>query len=65
MNWQKTSDKVWNKFKMKKIKDYHDLYLKCHVLLLVDVFKKIRNNGFQNYALCLSHYVSAPSLNFN
>ena len=30
--------KVWNKFGMKTMKDYHDLYLKCEVLLLADVF---------------------------
>ena len=33
--------KVWNKFEMKKIKDYHDLYLKCDILLLTDVVEKI------------------------
>ena len=36
--------KVWNKFEMKTMKDYHDLYLKCDVLSLADVFKKFRNN---------------------
>ena len=25
--------KIWNKFEMKAIKDCHDLYLKCDVLL--------------------------------
>ena len=30
---------VWKKFKVKTMKDYHGLYLKCDVLLLVDVFK--------------------------
>ena len=28
---------------MKAIKDYHDMYLDCDVLLLPDVFKKFRN----------------------
>ena len=28
--------KLWNKFKMKTMKDYHDFYSKCDVLLLVD-----------------------------
>ena len=30
-----------NKFEMKTIKDYHDLYLKCDVLLLADVLKNL------------------------
>ena len=32
---------------MKVVKDYHDLYLKCDVLLLVDVFEKFTNNGLK------------------
>ena len=36
---------VWNKFEMKTMKDYHDLPLKCYVLLLADVFEKFRNNS--------------------
>ena len=43
--------KVWNKLEMKTMKDYHDLYLKCDVLLLADVFEKIGNNSFKNYGL--------------
>ena len=36
---------AWNKFEMKAMKDYHDLHLKCGVLLLADVFEKFRNNS--------------------
>ena len=47
---------------MKPMRDYHGLYLECHVLLLADVFEKFRNNSLKNYGLCPSHYLSAPAL---
>ena len=50
---------------MKTMTDYHDLYLKCDVLLLVDVFKKFKNNSLKNYGLSPSHYLSAPSLSWD
>ena len=40
--------KVLNKFDMKTMKDYHNLYLKCDVLLLADVFEKFRSNSLKN-----------------
>ena len=36
--------KIWNKFKMKTIKDYHDSYLKCDVLLLADEFENLETD---------------------
>ena len=36
---------------MKTMKGYHNLYLKCDVSLLADVFEKFRNNSFKNYGL--------------
>ena len=47
------------------MRDYHDLYLKCDVLLLADVFEKFKNNGLKNYGLWLCHYLSAPGLNWD
>ena len=32
---------------MKTMKDYHNLYLKCD-LLLAEVFKKLRNSNLKN-----------------
>ena len=57
--------KVWKKFGMKTMKDYHDLCLKRDVLLLEDVFEKFRNNILKNYGLCQSHYLSASILSWN
>ena len=50
---------------MKTRKDYHDLYLKCDVLLLADVFEKFRNISLKNYGLCPSHYLRAPGLSWD
>ena len=47
---------------MKTMKDYHDLYLKCEVLLIADVFKKFRSNSLKSYGLCPSHYLSTLGL---
>ena len=46
------------------MKDYHDLYLKCDVLLLADVFEKFRSKSLKNYGLCPSHYLSKPALSW-
>ena len=47
---------------METLKDYHDLCIKCDVLLLADVFEKFRNNSLKSDGLCLSQYLSAPGL---
>ena len=56
--------KVWNNFEMKTIKGYYNLYLKCDVLLLADVFEKFKNNSLKNYGLCPSHYLSVLTLSW-
>ena len=49
---------------MKTIKDYHELFLKCDVLLLADIFEKFSNNSLKSYGLCPNHYLSAPGLSW-
>ena len=44
---------------MNTVKVYHDLYLKCDILLSANVFKRFRSNSLKNYGLCPSHYLSA------
>ena len=53
---------VWNRFEMKIMKDYHDLFLKCDVLLLPDLFEKIRRSSLKNYGLCPSPYLRTLAL---
>ena len=57
--------KVRNKFEMKMMKDYHDLYLKCDVLLLAVISEKFRNSSLKNYGLYSSHYLSAAALSWD
>ena len=56
---------IWNKFEIKTMKDSHDLYLKCDVLLLADLLEKFRNNSLTNYGLCRSHYLRLPVLSWD
>ena len=45
---------------MKTMKDFHDLYLKCDVLLLAGIFEKFRNINLKNYGLYPSDCLIAP-----
>jgi hypothetical protein len=56
---------VWKAFGCKTMKDYHDLYLKCDVLQLVDVFETFRSTALGEYHLDPAHYVSAPHLSWD
>ena len=47
------------------MKNYHDLYLKCDILLLVDVFEKYKNRCLENYGLCPSNYLSVLDLSWD
>ena len=50
---------VWKKSKMKIMRDFHELYLKC------DTLEKFLKNSFKNYGLCASHYLSVPGLKWD
>ena len=58
----KHAQNVWNTFKMKTFKDYHELYNETDVLLLADVFENFRDICLKEYELDPAHYYTAPGL---
>ena len=60
-----TCEKIWDKFEMKNMGDYHDHYLKKDVLLSVDVFEKFIATCLKFYKLDACHYFSSPGLSWD
>ena len=56
---------LWNVFKMNTMGDYHDIYLKADVLLLVDMFEKFIKTCLDYYRLDPYHYFRSPGLSWN
>ena len=54
--------KVWETFEIKKIGEYHYLYIQCDTLLLADVFENFRDKCIEIYELDPAHFLSAPGL---
>ena len=60
-----TCTKIWNKFNMKNMGDYHDHYLTKDILLLADVFEKFIDICSRFYKLDPYHYSSSSGLRCN
>ena len=60
-----TSKKIWDKFSMKNMGDYHDHYLKKDVLFLADVFEKFTSTCLTFCGLDPCHYFSSPGLSWD
>ena len=60
-----TCEKIWDKFDIKDMGDYHDHYLKKDVLLLADVFEKFIDTCLKFYGLDPCHYFSSPGLSWD
>ena len=53
---------IWKTFKMKTLKDYHEIYNITDVLLLADVFENFRDLCLKIYKLDPVYYFTAPGL---
>ena len=58
------TQKVWDIFGVKTIRDHHDLYLKSNILLLADV-ENFRKTCLQYYKLDPAHYFTSPGLSWH
>ena len=52
--------KVCKGFEIKKLEEYHDLYVQGDILLLADVFENFRNMYLRIYELDPGKFLSAP-----
>ena len=54
--------KVFDKFCIKNVGEYHDLYLRSDTLLLADVFENLRDISIKVYGLDPAYFLSVPRL---
>ena len=58
------AQKVFEEFKLKKLGEYHDLYVQSYTLLLADVLENFRNKCIEIYELDPAHFLSTPGLSW-
>ena len=54
--------KVFNKFNIKNLGEYHDLYVQSNTILLADVFEIFRNLCLNTYGLDPAYFLPLPGL---
>ncbi|XP_036138928.1 uncharacterized protein LOC118644448 [Monomorium pharaonis] len=51
---------VWQRFSVRTLGEYSDMYLKTDVLLLADIFENFRGKCIESYGLDPAHYYTLP-----
>jgi Rho termination factor, N-terminal domain len=57
--------RVWEEFNCKTMRDYHNLYNKCDVLQLSDIFEHFRDVCMKHYKLDPAWYYTSPGLSWD
>ena len=58
-------EKIWDRFDIKDMADYHNHFLKKDILLLADVFEKFIDTCLRFYGLDPCHYFNSPGLSWD
>jgi hypothetical protein len=64
-NDYKYAQEIWDKYEIKDLGEYSDLYLKTDVILLTDIFENFRHECLKTYSLDPAHYYTAPGLSWD
>ncbi|XP_026830520.1 uncharacterized protein LOC113563293 [Ooceraea biroi] len=56
---------VWQRFAIRTLGEYSDLYLKTDVLLLADVFENFRDSCIKSYGLDPAYYYTLPGFTWD
>ncbi|XP_018406268.1 PREDICTED: uncharacterized protein LOC108782483 [Cyphomyrmex costatus] len=59
------AENVWQRFSVRTLGEYSDLYLKTDVLLLADVFENFRDSCVASYGLDPAHYYTLPGFTWD
>ena len=56
------SQRVWKRFDIKNLREYHDLYLKTDIILQSNMFEAFRNTFLKHYSIDLAHFCTSSGL---
>jgi len=56
----KTAQKIWDKFNIRNLQEFNNLYNKVDILLIADIMENFRNIALKTYKLHPTYYFTTP-----